>query len=126
MSTLRKMSAKRENTELTFEINYPDNLLEAEEMYGPEVVFDVFKSGLDIRAQSAARSFLTKKDPDSKELLHTAKDVPGLMANWQPTKGTRRLSETDRLKRAISDFSPDALRKALAELEGADAPPKKK
>ena len=125
MSVNRKMKATRENVTLEFEIPYPETFAEAEEMYGVEIAFDIFKAGLDIRAQSAARGLLTQKDPETKELMHTAKDVPDLMKEWVPSKSHRRLSEADRIKKAIGNFSPDALREALAELtkgEGASSP----
>ena len=91
------------------EFDFGENLAEAAELFGDDVVFSRFVSAATVDLQALIRRNLTLEEPKTEE------EIQVLVAEWRPGVSTRkRVSATEKAQRAVDALS-DSEKAALLE-----------
>jgi hypothetical protein len=86
--------SKKTNREVTFERDFGDNIAQACELFGDEVVFSIFQAQCVIRAQGAARTVLDKPENTPDEALEAGKTYkPGVVRRVPGGSAKRQVLE---------------------------------
>jgi hypothetical protein len=106
-----KPTGEKEARATTFTIETPDNLAEAVNQWGEDLVFNIFDAKLTIKIQDAARSMLKGDTPATPDEIQEAMDA------WTPTESSRaRLTPEERAERVASGRTADELEQMIAAL----------
>lgn len=91
------------------EYDFGENLAEAAELFGDDVVFSRFVSAATVDLQALIRRNLTLEEPKSEAEIQT------LVAEWRPGVSSRkRVSASEKAQRAVDNLS-EAEKAALLE-----------
>lgn len=97
-----------EEVEGNVEYNFGENLDEAVEMFGSDVVFSNFKQSAVISCQARIRAALTAGKRDN--------DLQAVIDEWKPgVKTVTRKSAAEKLKDLLSGKTPEEIAAILAE-----------
>ncbi len=84
------------------EYDFGENLAEAAELFGDDVVFSRFVSAATVDLQALIRRNLTLEEPKTEE------EIQALVAEWKPGVSTRkRVSASEKAQRAVDALSED-------------------
>lgn len=118
-----EVSAKRSghDHQVTVEYDFGENLQEAVEMFGDDVVFSKFKAAATVDLQSVIRRnmFDEQGEGDDKTLIPVdAETVQERISDWRPGVTTRvTKSPKEKALDAMKNMSPEEIKALLAELE---------
>ena len=111
MAKSEQISAKVTGGEtVTVENEMPENIEQAVEEYGDEIVFSRFRASLVIDIQAFMRSYLKGEDPKTQDEIQT------LVDDWRPGVKARGKSPTEKAKDLFSKLSAEQKAELLAEL----------
>ena len=97
----------------TVVFDFGDNLDEAAENFGGDVVFSRFKSAATVDLQALIRRNLTLETPKTEE------EIQVLVSEWKPGVSTRtRVSAKEKATRAIDALSDEDRAALLEQLMG--------
>lgn len=104
-----KAGTAEDSPSATVTFDFGDNLGEASELFGEDVVFSRFKSAATVDLQALIRRSLIGENPKSEE------DIQALVSEWKPGVSTRtRISAKEKATRAVDALS-DADRQELLD-----------
>jgi hypothetical protein len=114
---------KEENSPAaTVSYDFGDNLDEAVELFGEEVVFMRFKSAATIDLQALIRRHLGAKDKEGKPTPKSEEDIQKLAAEWTPGVQTRkRKTDKQKAEELLSKLPAAQLAELLASLQNGAA-----
>ena len=125
--SVQKISAragKEENSpSVEVEYDFGDNMAEAAEKFGDDVVYTRFKAAATIDIQAIIRRHLTATDKDGKPVPKTSEQIQEIVKAWVPGV-SQRVRKTDKQKAAelLGKLDPAALAELLASLQTASTP----
>ena len=117
----REVKATRRDTDTVVTVHYDfgDNLAEAEEKFGEDVVYKQFVASATIDLQSKMRSLMvdaTDKDGNITRPAMSQEEIQAEVANWKPgKKEIVRKSPKDKLKDLLAQMSPEDRAALLAQ-----------
>lgn len=97
-------------------VPFPENLDEAVEQYGEEIVFNNFRANVVVGLQGNIRSRVGGKEPK------TGKALQDSFADWKPNARATGVGRVEKLKERIQQMSAEDKARLLAELTGEDEP----
>ena len=117
--TAQKITARDGNEEnspsVSVDYDFGDNLQEAVELFGDDVVFSRFKAAAVVDLQALIRRHLGGEKPK------TAEEIQALVSEWKPGVSKRvRKSTTEKAQDLIGQMSAEEKAALLASLQ-ADA-----
>lgn len=126
MGTATEVSAKRSGNDhqVTVPFDFGENLAEAVELFGDDVVFGKFKAASIVDFQGLLRRgmFDEEGEGDDKTLVPVDSETLALregIVNWKPGVSTRvTRSPKEKALAALKGMSPADIAAMLAELEG--------
>ena len=113
---MNKINAKASEAdgarELTIEYNLGENLDEAVQLYGKEVVHQNFVADTVVKIQGIMRRLMGGKEPKND------KEIVAFFAEWKPVlKSARGKSQLDKTKDAYGKLSDEEKKVLLAQLK---------
>lgn len=106
-----KLSNQEDNEAVTVEYDFGDNLQDAAEKYGEDVVFQRFRSAATVDLQSLIRRGI-KAGKDAATIQQEASE-------WAPgVRKTTKKSAEERIKEQFSKLSQEEREALMAELTG--------
>lgn len=125
MSTETEVKAKRKGNDHVVTVGYDfgDNLNEAIELFGEDVIFAKFKQAAIVDFQSVLRRHMFTETDEGDSIITTdvsSEDVALIeaVADWKPGVSTR-VTKTPKEKAmaALKGMSPEEIEQMLAELD---------
>ena len=124
--TVKVISAKAgtddEAPSASVDYNFGDNLAEAEELFGADVVFSRFVAAATVDIQALIRRHLktpVDKDGNATGEAKTESEIQGLVAEYKPGTSTRtRVSASEKAARAIDKLTEEEKAALLESLMG--------
>lgn len=126
MGTKTEVSAKRSGNDHTVTVHYDfgDNLAEAVQMFGDDVVYGKFKAAavVDLQAVLRRNMFDETGEGDNVTLVPVdSETVQTRIADWKPGVTTRVFkSPKEKALAALKGMSPAEIAEMLKELEGEE------
>lgn len=125
MSTETEVKAKQSgnNHVVTVGYDFGDNLNEAVELFGEDVIFAKFKQAAIVDFQSILRRHMFTVDGEGDSVTLTAIDSEDValieaVADWKPGVSTRvTKSPKEKAMAALKGMSPEEIEQMLAELD---------
>lgn len=116
-----KAGTSDDSPSASVEYDFGENLVEASELFGDDVVFSRFVSAATVDLQALIRRHLSSEDKDGKSTAKSEKEIQKLVAEWKPGVSTRkRVSASEKAQRAVDALSEDE-KAALLESLMAEA-----
>jgi len=117
--TAKTITAKAGTTDeapsATVEFDFGDNLAEASELFGDDVVFSRFVAAATVDVQALIRRHLSSEDKDGNSTAKSEEEIQSLVAEYKPGTSTRkRVSASEKAQRAIDNLT-EAEKAALLE-----------
>lgn len=112
----QKIQAKLQDGDpVTVEYDYGDNLQEAVEKFGEDIVYQCYKASLVIDLQGFMRSLLRRKP--EKGGPATEEEIRTLVAEWTPSRTGTRVTRPpmERLEALLGRLSKEELAEVLAK-----------
>ena len=111
--SLQEVKAKttkgdRADEVFTVKVDLPDNLAEAKEKYGEEIVFSRFSASVVIDLQSAMRSAIAKDGADPASVQAAAEE-------WSPSVKARGKTMDEKIRDLLGKLSDEERRDLLGE-----------
>lgn len=127
MSTKTEVKAKRAGNDhvVTVSYNFGDNLNEAIELFGEDVIFAKFRQAAIVDFQSVLRRHMfTEEDEGNSTVISdvSSEDVALIeaVADWKPGVTTRvTRSPKEKAMAALRGMSPEEIDQMLAEIDEA-------
>jgi len=124
--TARNISAKAGNNDeapsATVSFDFGENLAEAEELFGADVVFSRFCAAATVDIQALIRRHLKVPEPKEGEEAAAPKteaEIQAIVAEYKPGTSTRvRVSASEKAARAIGKLSDEEKAALLESLMG--------
>lgn len=102
--------------------DFGDNLDEAVERFGAEVVFSRFKSAAVIDLQALIRRGLGSTDSEGKPTPKSVEEIQKLAEAWVPGVQTRkRKTDKEKAEELLAKLDPKTLAELLAQVQPRDA-----
>ena len=128
MGNPTEVGAKRSGHDHAVKIQYDfgDNLDEAIEKFGAEVIFTKFKQSSIVDLQSVARRLMFKEEGEGDNATLVPVDSDEVQAEiekmeWAPGSTTRVIkTPKEKALTALKGMSPEEIQAILADLEGGD------
>ena len=99
----------------TITFDFGDNLEEAAELFGGDVVFSRFVSAATVDLQALIRRNLSSVDKDGNSTAKSESKIQALVADWKlGVYSRKRVSASEKAQRAIDNLT-DAEKAALLE-----------
>lgn len=100
--------AKLDPRTFTYDVNFGENLAEAIELHGEDVVFNIFKAQAVVKFQGFVRDKLSAVDKDSNQIINSDEDIESAVANWALPSGVRqKMSKLDKARKILVDLGYD-------------------
>lgn len=113
-----QLGKEEDSPSATVGYDFGDNLDEAVEKFGAEVVFSRFKSASIIDLQALIRRHLGAKDKEGKPTPKTQEEIQGLVDNWSPGAQTRvRKTDKQKAEELLEKLPAAQLAELLAALQ---------
>jgi hypothetical protein len=117
--TENNVSAKIQATgrELTVNYEFGNNMAEAVEMFGEDVVFARFRAAATVDLQGVMRRHMQDqkgKDDTVTSVEKTDEEITEIVATWKPGLAKPKKSPADKLKDLLANMDPEARAALLA------------
>lgn len=123
--TVRTITAKAGTDDgsptATVSFDFGDNLAEASDLFGDDVVYGRFVSAATVDVQALIRRHLSSTDKDGNSTAKTEEEIQKIVAEYKPGTSTRKhLSATEKADRAIAKLTPEEKTALLESLMESD------
>lgn len=117
-----QLGKEEDSPAATITYDFGDNLDEAVEKFGEEVVYARFKSAATIDLQALIRRHLGAKDKEGKATPKSQDEIQALADSWNPGVQTRkRKTDKQKAEELLSKLPAAQLAELLASLQNGAA-----